>query len=108
MVSQSVLDGVPARITVRISGRNRLLCEALVRLLRKRAGFCVQATLPGVKAERESDKGGPCDVLLADSLDVCRTARLHTQPTEEQPFSNLLLFGMDDSPEQFIDAVRLG
>lgn len=103
MTSQSSVNGVVPRITVRISGRNRLLCEALVRLLRKRAGFCVQATLPGIRTDRESDMTEPCDVLLADSLDACQMVR-----TEEGSSGHLLLFGMDDSPEQFLEAVRLG
>ena len=108
MASRLSVDGVIPRITVRISGRNRLLCEALVRLLRKRTGFFVQATHPGVSAGREVDVTEPCDVLLADSLDACRTAGLEAGATEEKPSGHLLLFGMDDSPEEFLDAVRVG
>ncbi len=103
--------GVP-RITVRISGRNRLLCEALVRLLRKRTGFSVQATHPGVNcgtnAGNDAMEAIPCDVWLADSLEECRASRKEGQAADEKQSSHLLLFGMDEDPERFLDAIRLG
>jgi DNA-binding NarL/FixJ family response regulator len=101
-----------SRITVRISGRNRLLCEALVRLLRKRTGFSVQATHPGAdeepSADNETAETIPCDVLLADSLEKCRGLCNEEQGGEEKQSGHLLLFGMDDDPERFLDAIRSG
>lgn len=108
MASQSIAAGVVPRISVHICGRNRLLCEALVRLLRKRAGFCVQATHPGVSAQAESENPEPSDVLLADSLDACRVAQLNARAGQERSCGHLLLFGMDDNREQFLEAIRLG
>lgn len=108
MASQPIASCSSPLITVRIFGRNRLLCESLVRLLRRRTGFYVQGTNPGSSAEGELDRTGSCDVLLADSVDACRTLHSESKPAPDESSGYVLLFGMDDNPKQFLDAIRLG
>ena len=66
----------------------------------------MQGTNPGSGTESELGCAGPCDVLLADSVDACRT--LHTESAADETSGYLLLFGMDDNPKQFLDAIRIG
>jgi DNA-binding NarL/FixJ family response regulator len=108
MASQPIVDCIVPRITVRIFGRNRLLCEALERLLRRRAGFFVQGTNPGSSPENELADTGSCDVLLADSVDACHTLCQEAKSAPAGSSGYLLLFGMDDNPKHFLDAIRLG
>jgi DNA-binding NarL/FixJ family response regulator len=108
MASRSLASGVVSPITVRISSRNILLCEALVRLLRNRTGFCVQGMHPGVGAGAQSDGTTPCDVLLVDSLNSIRASGESEPNPEGSPASHLLFFGMEEDPERFLEAICLG
>lgn len=104
MTSRCPTLQVSSPITVRILGRNRLLREALVRLLRKRAGFSVQ----DVYADAEVP-AATCDcVLLTDSLSAFSPSDNAPLPSAEGCGGRILFFGMDDDRERFLDAVRLG
>ena len=94
-------DGVvesPIRIFLLIE--NRLLRDALSRLCRKRSEFEVIGQCGRSEVPAEDLDGNPCDVLAADFFD----SDLLTATRGPK----VILIGMSEDPDQFLDAVRAG
>jgi DNA-binding NarL/FixJ family response regulator len=95
-------------ISVCVAGRNRLLCEALVRLLKNRAGFSVQSLSRGSADDLQSHEQTHFNVLLTDSLTWFSELGAANEGDARNPFEHILFFGMEPDPEQFIEAIRSG
>jgi len=94
-------------IKVYLLAQNRLVREVIVRLFRKRGGL----TVAGASHERTlvlEELAASCDVLLLDSLDTLRAIEENAEAAECLRNTKLLLFGMEEDPECFFQAVRLG
>ena len=95
-------------INIYLLVQNRLVREVIVRMLRKRPGLTV------VGAGRESAEvfqklaGVPCVVLLLDSLKMLRELALSADAVECPKKFRTLIFAMQEDPQCFLEAVRLG
>jgi DNA-binding NarL/FixJ family response regulator len=95
-------------IRVHLFVQNRLLREALVRLFHKRAGISVAGKSHRSELDIEFLAANPCDVLLLDSFDHVFTERYLEELCERIPQIKIVLFGMDEDRDYFLNAVRLG
>jgi DNA-binding NarL/FixJ family response regulator len=95
-------------IRIYVLEQNRLLREAFVQLLRKRSSL----TLVGDSDDCSKAYGEltaiQCDVLLLNSLEILQVIRQKAETAECLKQTKLLLFGMKEDPECFLQAVRLG
>lgn len=95
-------------INIYLLARNRLLREVIVRLFRKPKG----ATLAGASHERAQALKElavtPCDVLLLDSLETLKAVEQRAEAAECLREIKVILFGMEEDPDCFFQAVRLG
>lgn len=82
--------------------------EVIVRLLRKRSGLTVVGANQEGAAALEELALTPCDVLLLDSLETLRAVEPQTEAAERQRAIKVILFGMGEDPDCFLQAVRLG
>ena len=95
-------------INIYLLVQNRLVREVLVRMLRKRPGLTV------VGAGQESAEvfqmlaGVPCAVLLLDSLDMLLALAQSAYAAECPKKIKPLIFAMQEDPQRFLEAVRLG
>jgi two-component system, NarL family, nitrate/nitrite response regulator NarL len=87
---------------------NRLFREALVRMFRKRAGIRVVGQSSQSESSVEKVAAAEPDVLLLDSLRTALATNLINRFAEEAPQIKIVLFGMDEDAEIFLEAVRLG
>jgi DNA-binding NarL/FixJ family response regulator len=87
---------------------NRLVREALVRLLRKRAFMTVTGASGDGQVALEQLTAAPCDVLLIDSLEILRTFQTYSGTSNRDGTIRVLLLGMEQDPEHFLHAVGLG
>jgi DNA-binding NarL/FixJ family response regulator len=100
------VNAVPVEYVYLIA-EHRLLREALVRLLRKKADIQVvgegrnETTCADVLASN-------CNVLLLDNLDTTNPTNLLSELRNRAPKIKTILFGMDDDPQLFLKAVQLG
>jgi DNA-binding NarL/FixJ family response regulator len=79
-----------------------------VRLFEKRAGISVVGESQYSQATNEHLAATPCDVLLLDSLTSVYARNLIEEVTERTSETKVILFGMDEEKECFLNAVRLG
>ena len=87
---------------------NRLLREALSRLLRKRAEFQVVGVCgPDEMSIRDLDAAN-CDVLAIDFFDPDYLASPASPAPKEIPELKTVLIGMDADSDRFLEAVRAG
>ena len=94
---------------VYVVAENRLLRETLVRLFRKRADICVVGNTCCSESASEEIASAQSDVLLLDCFPSSQKSdRLIASLHESVPELNIVLFGMDEDPEIFLRAVRLG
>jgi two-component system, NarL family, nitrate/nitrite response regulator NarL len=98
-----------ARIKVLLLIGNRLLCEALDRILRKRADILIAAqvtdrsNLAGLIAKSQ------CDIALIDAVSAAVLYRQpRTQLRDLNPRMQLLMVGMETDESAFLKAVREG
>lgn len=97
-----------ASINIYLLVQNRLVREVMVRMFRKRPGLTV------VGAGRESHEvfqkltGVPCAVLLLDSLEMLRKVAQSADAAECPKKIKTLIFAMQEDPQCFLEAVRLG
>jgi DNA-binding NarL/FixJ family response regulator len=106
MVNTNDAGEPPIRIYV--LERNRLLREAFVKLLRKRASLAVVGESQEIPDVLEKLAITPCDVLLLNSLETLRAV---SQMVDRAGFLSkikVVMFGMQENPECFLQAVRLG
>src|SRR5882724_1983649 len=95
-------------ISVYLAVQNRLLRETLVRLFQKQTGIAVVGQGQYYPPTNEHLAAPPCDMLLLDSLNTIY-ARNHIEELNELiSQTKVVLFGMEEDEECFLQAVRLG
>jgi two-component system response regulator DegU len=91
-----------------LATENRLLRDTLARLLRKQSGIRVA----GMVANPENISGqvqeSACDTVLTDFSPGSSNALLLRTLREENSQLKIILIGMEDDAETFMNAVRLG
>lgn len=91
-----------------VATENRLLRDTLARLLRKQSGIHVV----GMVAHHANISGqvqeSACDTLLTDFSPASSHAPALRALHEENPQLRIILIGMEEDPEIFMNAVRLG
>src|SRR6202171_724592 len=97
------------RSSVFLVAENRLLREALARLLNRRGDFNVCGVSPCVADITSSVGSSGADVLILDSV----TARLSdcaiiSEIVSQVPSMKVVLIDMDDNREIFLECVRAG
>jgi DNA-binding NarL/FixJ family response regulator len=95
-------------IRVYLFAQNRLVREVIVRMFRKRADFTVVGANHDVTEAIKELTGILSDVLLIDSLDAFRTIGTRVNVADNLGSAKIVLFGMEEDPESFLEAVRLG
>jgi two-component system, NarL family, nitrate/nitrite response regulator NarL len=98
-----------AATNVYVVAENRLLRETLVRLFRKRGDMCIVGENSCSDCAAEQIAFAESDLLLMDCLNAGHKSQdLVRELRESVPDIKVLLFGMDEDPEVFLRAVRLG
>lgn len=87
---------------------NRLLREALVRLLRKRADFIVVGQSGQTDLAIQDMLQVNCDVLVVGSFQFSWVAATLALESARQPSVKVVLIGMEDDENQFMPMVRAG
>jgi DNA-binding NarL/FixJ family response regulator len=100
------VNAVPVE-NVYLVAEHRLLRETLVRLLRKRADIRVVGEGRHLDSTSEQVIASSCRVLLLDSL-TANITKLLDDLYDKAPQIKIVLFGMDEDPQIFLIAVRLG
>lgn len=95
-------------IRIYLFAQNRLVREVIVRMFRKRADFTVVGANHDVTEAIKELTGILSDVLLIDSLDAFRTIGTRVNVADNLGSAKIVLFGMEEDPESFLEAVRLG
>jgi DNA-binding NarL/FixJ family response regulator len=85
-----------------------LLREAFVQLLRKRSSLTVVGDSDDCSKAYGELTAIQCDILLLNSLEILQVIRQKAETAECLKQTKLLLFGMKEDPECFLQAVRLG
>jgi len=97
------------KIAVYLVAGNRLLREALARLLSKGGDFDVCGVSPAVPEVTSSITTLGTDVLVLDSVTVqLSDYALIPEIAKHAPNVKVLLIDMDDDPEVFLECVRAG
>ncbi len=97
------------KIAVFLVAGNRLLREALARLLSKGGDFDVCGVSPAVPEVTSSITTLGTDVLVLDSVTVqLSDYALIPEIAKHAPNVKVLLIDMDDDPEVFLECVRAG
>jgi DNA-binding NarL/FixJ family response regulator len=95
-------------VNVFLATENRLLRDTLARLLRKQSGIQVA----GMAANTENISGqvveSACDTVLTDFPPGSSNSLLLRALHEEHSQLKIILIGMEDDPEIFMSAIRLG
>ena len=107
-MAPSVREKARSAILVHLFVQNRLLREALVRLFQKRAGIAVAGKSHQSELDLDFLTATPCDVLLLDSLTPVSTGDGLQELFRRIPELKIVLFGMDEDPDNFLEAVKLG
>jgi two-component system NarL family response regulator len=87
---------------------NRLLREALVRLFQKEANISVVGQDQARETTAKQVAAASSDVLLLDSLNASTNLSILADLAGNQSHIKIILFGMEEDPECFIKAVRMG
>jgi NarL family two-component system response regulator LiaR len=97
-------------VNVYLVAENRLLREALLRLLQKRADLSVVGHSDSPATAASVMEAHPCDVLLVDSLSLLYATRSAPPSIEqfEESKTRIVLFGMNEDRELFLKAVHAG
>ena len=95
-------------IRIYLLAQNRLVKEVLVRMFRKRMDLAVVGVNHDSAVAIEELTVIPCDVLLLDSLDTLRAIGQKVVVAERLTQVKIVLFGVQEDPECFLQAVRLG
>ena len=91
-----------------IVAENRLLRESLARLLRKRSDLSVIGEASYSEATSETVAAAQAQLVLLDCMMSAHGPDLICNLRESAPHVRLVLFGMDDDADIFLQAVRLG
>jgi DNA-binding NarL/FixJ family response regulator len=95
-------------ISVYLVVQNRLVRETLVRLFQKRDGICVVGEGAYSQSTAKHLADSQCEVLLVDSLELLASEGLSEDLNDCGLQIKQVLFGMDEDPQYFLKAVRLG
>jgi len=104
----SIREKSRSAISVHLFVQNRLLREALVRLFQKRAGITVAGKSHQSELDLDFLTATPCDVLLLDSITPVSAGDGLQELFKRLPELKIVLFGMDEDSENFLEAVKLG
>jgi DNA-binding NarL/FixJ family response regulator len=95
-------------VSVFLLAENRLLRDTLARLLRKRSEINVVGISRDTKAITNEIAGSNCEVVLTDCFSTECHASLLSDLLNHNADIKILLFGMDEDPDTFLEAVQLG
>jgi len=116
IVPRRILDGgigkmncaAESSISIYLLVQNRLMLDVFMRLFRKRTGFTVVGESHYITEALDELAGRPCDVMLLHSLEALRSVGQWVETEGGLRKIKVVLFGMDEDPEYFLQAVRLG
>jgi two-component system response regulator DegU len=91
-----------------LATENRLLRDTLARLLRKQSGIRVAGMVANTENISGQVQESACDVVLTDFSPGSSNSLLLHALHEENSQLKIILIGMEDDPEIFMNAVRLG
>lgn len=94
-------------ISVYVLEQNQLLRKALVQLLRKRTNFTIIGDCDNGAGALEELMIAPCDILLLSSLETLRVIWQRAQDYECLREIKIVLFGMEENPGFFLQAVQM-
>lgn len=97
-----------APIGIYLLAQNRLVREAFIRVFRKRAGLTVVGESQDFPTAMEELADKPCDVLLLSSVTMLRAIVESAKGADQAAKPKPVLFGMEENPDCFLQAVRLG
>src|SRR5579862_1279101 len=99
----------PSPTRVFVIAENRLLRETLARLFRKRSEISIVGDSCCSDSVLQEVSSAKSDILLLDCFNTSdKSDSWLTEVHESVPDLKLVLFGMDDDPDVFLRAVRLG
>jgi len=96
------------QVSVYLLTENRLLRDTLARLLRKHSEINVVGVSRRSETVKDEIISSHCDVVLTDYLDSTARSTFLRDVLERGPGIKLLLFGMNEDPDVFLEAVFLG
>jgi DNA-binding NarL/FixJ family response regulator len=100
---------ITTKISVFLVAGNRLLREALARILSKKGDFDVCGVSPCVPEAMSSIAALGTEVLILDSITAQASDNaLIAEIVKQAPNAKVLLIDMDDDPEIFLECVRAG
>jgi DNA-binding NarL/FixJ family response regulator len=99
---------VSPEVSVFLLAENRLLRDTLARLLRKRSEINVVGISRDTKAITNEIVESSCEVVLTDCFSTENHTSLLSDLLNQNADVKILLFGMDEDPEIFLEAVQLG
>jgi DNA-binding NarL/FixJ family response regulator len=98
----------PVEANVFLATENRLLRDTLARLLRKQSGIRVAGMVVNPENISGQVQESACDTVLTDFSPDSSNAPLLRALHEENSQLKIILIAMEDDPETFMNAVRLG
>lgn len=96
------------RVSVYLLAENRLLRDTLARLLRKHSGIEVVGVSRSSESARDEIISSCCEVILADCFDNSSHSDSLRDLMKQDLGVKLVLFGMNEDPNTFLQAVYLG
>src|SRR5882757_8976425 len=104
-----ISDRQSSVMNIYVVAENRLLRESLVRLFRKRGDLSVAGQTSYSESTPEQIVAAQAELLLLDCLDPNHKSHdLICDLRESVPHIKVVLFGMDEDSDIFLQAVRLG
>src|SRR5215471_16801831 len=94
--------------SVYLLAEHRLLRETLLRLLAKRGDIAVVGSGRSSESDAEQILTSRCQMVLLDSLGPDGPANLVEELVTRSPETKIILFGMDESPATFLQAIGMG
>jgi DNA-binding NarL/FixJ family response regulator len=108
-MAQTIEKQSSSSTNVYVVAENRLLRETLVRLFRKRGDLSVVGDDSHSDSAPENNASAQSDLLLLDCLNPHhKSDDLICDVRESVPHIRVVLFGMDEDADVFLQAVRLG
>lgn len=101
-------SGLIAPGSVYLLAEHRLLRETLLRLLEKKGDIKVVGSGRSSESDAEQILASSCQMVLVDSLDANCPANLIEEIVARSPEIKIILFGMDESPATFLQAIGTG
>ncbi|MGB2678851.1 MAG: response regulator transcription factor [Candidatus Acidiferrum sp.] len=96
------------QVSIYLLTENRLLRDTLARLLRKRSEINVVGVSRCSETVKNEIISSHCDVVLTDCFDNTASSTFLREVFDQDSGVKLLLFGMNEDPNVFLNAVFLG